>query len=559
MKYSKTNLPLACYQNQSSWLKGAVQNSVPVGILWHDTAGGNPNICRYVQPDDNATDKDYWLRVLGKNKYANDWNHIEHQAGLNCWIGKLADGTISTVQTGPWTTTPWGCGSGSKGSCNGYIIDSNGNRTYAGKHWVQFEICDDGYESKEYFNQVFEEACQFTAYICSLYNINPKGTVSYNGVTVPTILCHADSYKLKLGGNHGDVYLWFNKFGKTMDDVRNRVVAILAEDSAKPEYYRVRKSWADAKSQIGAYTVYQNAVNACNTAGFGYSVFNEQGKVLYSTPAPKPVEKPKVQTKTGYYSTGSEKDIADIWKFLKTKISNDYAVAGIMGNIFAESGFRSNNLQNTFEKSLNMTDDVYTFSVDDGSYTKDKFITDKAGYGLCQWTYSTRKEAFLKAAIAKNVSIGDLAFQLDFLWQELSVSYNKTVLQPLLAATSVLEASNIVLIRFEAPATKDEEATQQLRCSYSQKYFNMFHVEAPKEELPSTPSVEQPPAVESPSEKPEQQKPVENPENPKQENTTPTDSDIVVDETTKTEVGNLFVQCINAIIKIFKLIFKQHK
>ena len=44
----------------------------------------------------------------------------------------------------------------------------------------------------------------------------PQGTTKLNGVTVPVILCHADSHKLKLGNNHGDVYNWFNRFGKTM-------------------------------------------------------------------------------------------------------------------------------------------------------------------------------------------------------------------------------------------------------------------------------------------------------------------------------------------------------
>lgn len=44
---------------------------------------------------------------------------------------------------------------------------------------------------------------------------------------VPTIICHQDSYRYGLGGNHGDVYLWFNKFGKTMDDVRNDVYALI--------------------------------------------------------------------------------------------------------------------------------------------------------------------------------------------------------------------------------------------------------------------------------------------------------------------------------------------
>ena len=46
-------------------------------------------------------------------------------------------------------------------------------------------------------------------------------------------------------------------------------------------YYRVRKSWEDTKSQIGAYTILQNAINKCSENP-GYSVFDEDGKVLYT-------------------------------------------------------------------------------------------------------------------------------------------------------------------------------------------------------------------------------------------------------------------------------------
>lgn len=44
------------------------------------------------------------------------------------------------------------------------------------------------------------------------------------------------------------------------------------------EMYRIRKSWADAKSQIGAYRNLENAKKACP---FGYYVFNSAGKVVY--------------------------------------------------------------------------------------------------------------------------------------------------------------------------------------------------------------------------------------------------------------------------------------
>ena len=238
MKYSDKNPPLQCFQNQSSWMKGALKNGKPVGILWHDTAAGNPYIKRYVQPDDNAPDRQEWLTRLGKNQYSNDWNHIEHEAGLNCWVGKLADGTITTVQAGPWTTHAWGCGSGALGSCNGYVRNSSGVASYVPEFWIQFEICDDNYGAgtgtKAYFLAAYQEACEITAYLCQKFNIDPKGTVKFAGIDVPTILCHKDSARLKLGNDHGDVYKWFKIYGYTMDNVRNDVARILAGGTPAP-------------------------------------------------------------------------------------------------------------------------------------------------------------------------------------------------------------------------------------------------------------------------------------------------------------------------------------
>lgn len=302
MKYNASNKPLVCMQTQSTCYKGT-SKMVVKGVLWHSTGANNPNLKRYVQPSDNASDKNEWLKLLGTNSYKNDWNHTTVQAGLNCWIGKLADGTVTTVQTMPWDYKPWGCGSGSKGSCN------NG--------WIQFEICEDNLNNKAYFETVYEEACQLTAYLCTVYKIDPKAMVTFNGVAVPTILCHADSHSLGLGSNHGDVLHWFKKYGKTMDDVRNYVAELMNNGSSsvitppveeeKPNpstgLYRVRKTWADAKSQIGAYSSLKNAKNACDKAGSGYKVFDANGFVVYPEDevvvAPQPEVKPDTGLKVG--------------------------------------------------------------------------------------------------------------------------------------------------------------------------------------------------------------------------------------------------------------------
>lgn len=256
MKYSDANPPLQCFMDQSDWMKGAIPNGHPVGILWHDTAAGNPYIKRYVQPDDDAPNRDELLELLGVNYNGNDWNHASRDGGVNAFIGRLADDSVTSVQVGPWTTHAWGCGGDEKGSCNGYIRNSKGKITWVPDFWIQFEICDDSKTREEtyysngekktrsvrdyslgdpkYFDAVYNEACELTAYFCKKYNIDPLGTVTFNGVIVPTILCHQDSYRLQLGCDHSDVLQWFKVYNYTMDKVRHDVATLLEPEPAEP-------------------------------------------------------------------------------------------------------------------------------------------------------------------------------------------------------------------------------------------------------------------------------------------------------------------------------------
>ena len=274
MKYSENNKPLVCMQTQSLCYQSSEKMNVK-GILWHSTGANNPNLKRYVQPSDDAKNKDEWIKLLGENAYKNDLNHKLSDIGLNAWIGKLASGKVASVQTMPWDIRPWGCGSGNKGSCN--------------DGWIQFEICEDDLKNKDYFEKIYKEACELTAYLCKLYNINPNGTVTKNGVKIPTIICHSDAHKLGFGSNHGDVYHWFSKYDKTMDSVRNDVAKLLKTNNVivevqkqnNDELYRVRKDWENEKTQIGAYADLENAKIACDNAGKDYEVYNSKGIAIY--------------------------------------------------------------------------------------------------------------------------------------------------------------------------------------------------------------------------------------------------------------------------------------
>lgn len=158
-----------------------------------------------------------------------------------------------------------------------------------------------------------------------------------------------------------------------------------------------------------------------------------------------------------------------IWGFLVEHIGNPFGAAGMMGNLYAESGLNPRNLQNTFEKRFGFSDDEYTEAVDSGRYNS--FVFDGAGYGIAQWTYWSRKTRLLSMAREQGKSIGDLDLQLEVLWAELQAY--KGVLEALRSAQSVREASDVVLTQYERPADQGN-VVRARRAAYGQTYYDRF-------------------------------------------------------------------------------------
>ena len=71
---------------------------------------------------------------------------------------------------------------------------------------------------------------------------------------------------------------------------------------ATKQLYRVRKSWTDAKSQIGAFSSLENAKKSCKT---GYAVFDSNGKQVY--PAKKSVDEVAREVIQGRWGNGAER------------------------------------------------------------------------------------------------------------------------------------------------------------------------------------------------------------------------------------------------------------
>lgn len=140
---------------------------------------------------------------------------------------------------------------------------------------------------------------------------------------------------------------------------------------------------------------------------------------------------------------------------------------GMLANLYVESGFRSNNAQNSCVKKLGWTDEEYTAKVDNGEYQN--FATDRIGYGLWQSTSSGRKQGLLNYAKSLNKSIGDESMQLNYLMVELSTAY-KAVLNVLKTSHDISECAKYVMLKFERPANQTEE-NQNKRASYGLQLF----------------------------------------------------------------------------------------
>lgn len=182
-----------------------------------------------------------------------------------------------------------------------------------------------------------------------------------------------------------------------------------------------------------------------------------------------------------------------IWAELYNFIGNEYGTAGLIGNLQAESGNIPYRLQgdftNGYYKSIN-----YTNNVNDGTISRSDFISDQKGYGLAQWTFSTRKADLYDMYVNGGYSsIGDVSLGVAFLIHELSTSYTG-VLNVLRSTTSIAEASNIVLHQFENPQEQGP-AVEAYRQSLSTDFYNQYADGT----LPPIPVPPDPPTPEQPS------------------------------------------------------------
>lgn len=146
-----------------------------------------------------------------------------------------------------------------------------------------------------------------------------------------------------------------------------------------------------------------------------------------------------------------------IYNFLRALGFTEIASCGIMGNLYAESGLRGDNVQNSYEKKVG-SDKTYTAGVNSGKISRKSFGGDSAGYGLAQWTSKGRKLALYDFCMSHNKDISLVEDQLFFLALE---CHSSGLFPKLNACKTPYDAAVLFMLKFERP--KDQSTKAQIK------------------------------------------------------------------------------------------------
>lgn len=181
-----------------------------------------------------------------------------------------------------------------------------------------------------------------------------------------------------------------------------------------------------------------------------YQLCNVSGESMYEVP-------PQEVGTTDMNRAFANKDIKInyIAGYLKEKLQiEDSQVAAIMGNMQIESGFSPLNWQNELPDDLFCPEYIQLYA--DG-------INTSGGWGLVQWTYSSRKRGLYDYAVSKgDVSyFGDMDTQLEYLVYELTEGGSKDDFIDFKKITDIKEATDYFCNEIERPKKREAHKTER--------------------------------------------------------------------------------------------------
>ena len=288
---------------------------------------------------------------------ASYWNQSGIEACVHYCVNAETEKTV--LQFLPDNYRSWADGGfGNNNLITVELMESDSMRYTSGANYV---ITNET-KFKADVTRAYNTAVEFFAMKCKEYGWDPTAKLP-NGLHV--VSSHDEGRRLGVSTAHVDpTHIW-NKMGWNMDQFRSDVKAKMNGGDitiTTPQLYRVRLSWDNPDSQLGAYEILENAKANCPA---GYSVFDSNGKVVYAAPKPD-------GTQASDFTNLSESQAAA--KILEMA-REDYKKTGVLASLTAaqmilESGYVKTELavkaNNCFGMKTTLSGNTWTGSTWDG-------------------------------------------------------------------------------------------------------------------------------------------------------------------------------------------------
>ena len=201
----------------------------------------------------------------------------------------------------------------------------------ANAYSVSIENCHPDSTGK-FNNKTYNSLVELCAYLCKKYKLDETDLIRHYDVTGK--VCPKGFVPKNKGGSDDNSNTAWKKFKA---DVKAKLGGTDVSKPTSKQLYRVRKSWSDAKSQIGAFSSLNNAKKACKA---GYSVFDNSGKVVYyiskaTDNTIKVGSKVKVKASAKDYNGNSLASFVYKSTYTVMEISGNRVVIGVNGAVTA--------------------------------------------------------------------------------------------------------------------------------------------------------------------------------------------------------------------------------
>lgn len=210
--------------------------------------------------------------------FRNTWNKSSCKVGVH-YVG----GRDKIIQCLPDTTRAWHCGGSGNNDLISYEMTEPATIRYTGGSSF---VDNNPTESRAHVIDAYKTAVEFFASKCKEYGFDP----------MKDIISHCEGARKGIASHHGDPDHVFSHYGLTMDMFRRDVKNFMEGSSggggatngnnnggsgaSNGELYRVRRSWSDTKSQLGAYRNLESAKALCDK-NTGYHVYDSKGNEVY--------------------------------------------------------------------------------------------------------------------------------------------------------------------------------------------------------------------------------------------------------------------------------------